>query len=436
VKSSVGLGNVASLGFAGGALVAPPREKETGSVPEFVFSAGPVSFVPNPPAKQKTRIAAADAFRALAIFLVVAYHVLQMAQPTWHGRPHVFGELGVWGVDCFFVLSGLLLGGEYVRSLLAPTIVLQSPRVFFVKRVLRIVPLYFACVLLSIVFNAAFLHVFPTAKDVVAHLLFLQDFDSTLATSINGPFWTMPVDMEFYLLLPVYAGVMAAIFRANPTLPRRTALFASLAAITTIGLMYRLLVAKYNPVALQSFSNEIVWVRNVIGMSGAFCLGIALSIISTMKIKPMPIVAVMLLAFAGALEFVVTRTNALEGGPISNRLIFGQTIFDFAGALSVALIMYVVVEGDYGFVNKLVKSKIVLTLAALAYGVYLIHYPIANAVSPFFKDASSLERVFGITLATIVPTLCVAYIANRFVEQRFLRMKGAIANAPSKGAHA
>ena len=134
---------------------------------------------------RRSRIASADAVRALAIFSVVAYHVAQLAQPRWHGHPHVFFEVGVWGVDCFFVLSGFLLGGEYVRRLMAPAITLQSTRLFWTKRILRIVPLYFACVILSAVIDGTLLHAFPSLRDIVAHLLFLQDFSSTISTKVR-----------------------------------------------------------------------------------------------------------------------------------------------------------------------------------------------------------------------------------------------------------
>ena len=105
-----------------------------------------VTIVKATPTTRSPHIAVADAFRALAIFLVIAYHVFQFAQPAWHGKAHVFSELGVWGVDCFFVLSGFLLGGEYVRRLISPEIVLQTIGAFWAKRILRIVPLYAACV--------------------------------------------------------------------------------------------------------------------------------------------------------------------------------------------------------------------------------------------------------------------------------------------------
>jgi peptidoglycan/LPS O-acetylase OafA/YrhL len=349
-----------------------------------------------------------------------------MAQPTWHGHPHVFFEIGVWGVDCFFVLSGFLLGGEYIRRLVNPVIALQSTRLFWAKRVLRIVPLYVACIIISVLLDGTLAHVFPSPGDIAAHLLFLQNFSAATSTSINGPYWTMPIDMEFYLLLPLYAAAMAALFRFAPKVPRVPALFASLAFITIAGFAYRYFEARYNPSSLHSFAEEVVWIRNVIGMSSAFCLGIALVLVSQMLARPNRITCVLLLAAAAACEVVVEHTSTLESGPVTARLILGHTFFDFVGALSAVLVMYVVIEGDFSFLHRFVQLPAIAEIAALAYGVYLLHFPIVLAVTPLFSHYSSLERLLGIGLATLVPTFALAYVANRLIEKPFLAMKNRI----------
>jgi peptidoglycan/LPS O-acetylase OafA/YrhL len=389
-----------------------------------------VDFAPSAPralgSGRQTRIASADAIRALAIFSVVAYHIAQAAQPVFGGHVRVFFEVGVWGVDCFFVLSGFLLGGEYMRRLVAPAIALPPARLFWAKRILRIVPLYFTCIGLSVLMDGLFAHAFPSVRDIVAHVLFLNDFSAATSTSLNGPFWTMPIDMEFYALLPLYGVIMAQLFRFAPRAPRVPLLFASLALITVAGFAYRFYEARYNPAALHSFAEEVVWIRNVIGMSGAFCLGAALSLVSLMKRRPSPAVSAVLLAAAVACEVIVARTSSLEGGPVTMRLVLGHTFFDFIGALSAALLMYVVIEGDFALINRFVRLRAIAEIAVLAYGVYLLHYPIAQAMTPFFAHFSSLERLAGIAVATLVPTFVLAFVANRLVEKPFLTMKGRI----------
>jgi peptidoglycan/LPS O-acetylase OafA/YrhL len=47
-------------------------------------------------------------------------------------------------------------------------------------------------------------------------------------------------------------------------------------------------------------------------------------------------------------------------------------------------------------------------------------------MTPFFAHFSSLERLAGIAVATLVPTFVLAFVANRLVEKPFLTMKGRI----------
>jgi peptidoglycan/LPS O-acetylase OafA/YrhL len=374
-----------------------------------------------------TRIAAADAFRALAIFTVVAYHVLQKAQPILQG-PQGFAELGVWGVDCFFVLSGFLLGGEYFRRLLAREIVLQSPLQFWLKRFLRIVPLYVACMLLSIVIDRIALHGSPSGRDAIIHLLFLQDFDASKATTINGPYWTMPVDIEFYLLLPLYGAIMATIFRRYPTTDRLPAIAASLACITIVGILFRYYEVRYNPSALRSFADEVVWVRNVIGLASAFCLGCALALIASRQLRPKPAISYAILAFAVVCEFFVMLMTSPESEVISTDIVLNQTLFDLVGGLSAVAVLFVMIHGKLPFIEQIITSRAVAQAASLAYGVYLIHYPVLQFVAPYFGHFGSIVRVLGIGIATIIPTLAVSFILHRAVEQPFLNIKSSIRN--------
>jgi len=56
-----------------------------------------------------------DMLRAVAITMVVCYHVIQMSPSPLPGLMRVV-HLGQYGVDLFFVLSGWLIGGLYRRE--------------------------------------------------------------------------------------------------------------------------------------------------------------------------------------------------------------------------------------------------------------------------------------------------------------------------------
>ncbi len=168
-----------------------------------------IAHFPNP--VQKNSIAVLDGVRAIACLLVIIYHVNLQAQfvhiwPRDQISPAV-GSLAVmgWtGVTLFFILSGFLLFMPYAKAL-----VLGSPwpstRTFFLKRVLRIFPGYYASLFLIVLF--AHPEYFQPAhwRELFLFLIFFMDSDTATFQRINGPFWTLAIEWQFYLLLPFLA---------------------------------------------------------------------------------------------------------------------------------------------------------------------------------------------------------------------------------------
>jgi peptidoglycan/LPS O-acetylase OafA/YrhL len=131
------------------------------------------------------RISQFDGVRALA-FLAVFLH-------------HAFGAPLLWmGVDLFFVLSGFLI----TRNLLGlreTSTVSSALATFFFRRVLRIVPPYYAALGLIMVLTPAL------ANDMAWHLTFLTNIHDGLFFVPPGPLnnmWSIAVEEQFYLVWP------------------------------------------------------------------------------------------------------------------------------------------------------------------------------------------------------------------------------------------
>ena len=99
---------------------------------------------------QPERVPALDGVRGLAITLVVMMHSMYFAMPV-RGGPNPLGlaylryaSLGWCGVDVFFVLSGFLI----TRILVASKGSQHYFRNFYVRRSLRIFPLYYTVIVL------------------------------------------------------------------------------------------------------------------------------------------------------------------------------------------------------------------------------------------------------------------------------------------------
>jgi peptidoglycan/LPS O-acetylase OafA/YrhL len=108
--------------------------------------------------------------------------------------------MGWMGVDLFFVISG------FVIALSALNLIDRDPagyaRTYCTRRVARIVPLHYLTCLFWLVFimppgtiNRQFLW------NVFSHLTFTHNWSHQMAGAINGPNWSLGIEMQFYVLI-------------------------------------------------------------------------------------------------------------------------------------------------------------------------------------------------------------------------------------------
>jgi exopolysaccharide production protein ExoZ len=175
--------------------------------------------------------------RGFAAFGVLVFHAAERA--GWS-----FG-VGAAGVDVFFVISGFIMWVVTYRRPLSPT-------GFLVRRIQRIVPLYWGLTLVvaaaAVLVPAAFPAMNPTASHVLKSLLFVphRDAGGDIAPLIV-PGWTLDYEMFFYLLFA--AGLLApARIRAFAL----TAALAGLVALRPLGDTQNALWSTYtNPLLLE-----------------------------------------------------------------------------------------------------------------------------------------------------------------------------------------
>jgi len=173
-------------------------------------------------------IAALDGLRGVAVLGVVGLHLLELSRAGLVTR-----NAGAWavlgtGVELFFVLSGFLLTLPYARSALTGRPI-PSLRRYFRRRALRILPAYWASLVLFVLWIAPVPHTRSGLLDVGLHITLAHNYLTTTFESINGPYWTMAVEAQFYLLLPLIGLALVRAFRAAKPW-RVVAVFVAIAA--------------------------------------------------------------------------------------------------------------------------------------------------------------------------------------------------------------
>lgn len=163
-------------------------------------------------------IGALDGVRAIACLMVITYHISLMAHDRnlWSMNSDTFVTAllmaGNAGVTLFFVLSGFLLFLPYARALLFDQS-WPSARLFYLRRALRIIPgYYFSLLLIVLLAHPEYLQ--PARwNQLLLFPFFLMDSTTATFQQLNGPYWTLAIEWQFYLLLPLIALSVFAVTR-------------------------------------------------------------------------------------------------------------------------------------------------------------------------------------------------------------------------------
>ena len=176
--------------------------------------------------KPSNSIAVLDGVRAIACLLVVSFHISLLTARTniWvpNGSAHpLFSSIalaGASGVTLFFVLSGFLLFRPYAKALLsdAGRSSWPSARLFYLRRSFRIIPAYYVCLFVIILLSQQQYLQRLHWRELVLFLTFFMDSTNQTNHQVNGPFWTLAVEWQYYLLLPLIALAISWVVKRGP----------------------------------------------------------------------------------------------------------------------------------------------------------------------------------------------------------------------------
>ena len=192
---------------------------------------------------KKNTISVLDGVRGVAVLMVVVFHINRVTgdnlwNPETNPLASSISTAGGTGVTLFFVLSGFLLFMPFAKALLYKS---NWPlaRVFYMRRVLRIVPGYYVSLFLLILLAYPQYLQRANFKNLALFLTFFMDSSHATFREINGPYWTLATEWQFYMLLPLIALGIALIVSRVPIQRRLLAVTFCLLGIIIWGLFVR-----------------------------------------------------------------------------------------------------------------------------------------------------------------------------------------------------
>jgi peptidoglycan/LPS O-acetylase OafA/YrhL len=352
-----------------------------------------------------------DGLRFIAFLAVYCQHTVGFGVaghhqhlPNWLGDLlGAFGLAGNFGVDLFFVLSSYLITELLLCERLASGKL--DVKAFYVRRVLRIWPLYFTFVFLA--YGLAF--VLPseelTWRHVLAYLFFAGNWVSFLmpVTTVAGPLWSISLEEQFYLIWPWVVRRCSA---------RRLALCAVGLMLFAMGARLAMGVLRPNDdwVTMNSFTR-------VDGIAVGALLAVALqgrvprwSTATRLALMGSCVALLLRVAYSfGLFDPPVGLTQLVLGWPIA-AMACGGVLLSVLGA--------------GGPLGALLRSRPIVNLGRISFGLYVYHELVLKFAAVLFPQFnSSIPQMLAYGVFGLACTIPVAAASYRWIESPFLRLK-------------
>jgi peptidoglycan/LPS O-acetylase OafA/YrhL len=341
---------------------------------------------------------ALDGVRAVAIALVVLHHTAAFLAPSSQSW---FFPGGFLGVDLFLVLSGFLI----TTLLLERRGRERRPiAVFYLRRVLRLIPALLALLLANLLYAVARGRgVGDALRSIVAVLAYATNWAELAGVSLSRSvthLWTLAIEEQFYLVWPPLLFGALRVWRSQ----RRVAWLA-------VGIV--VLAAGWRIALYQSGDP---WLRIYIrtdARADALAIGALMALLPRellwRRLRP----GVRAIAGPVALAVLLGAAAGLE--PYDGILYLGGfTVVAIAAAVLIASVL----DGDAPLTRAL-ASRPAVALGRLSYSLYLWHFGIFQLVADHTVSWSALPRI-GLAWAL---ALIAAGASYRFVELPALRLK-------------
>ena len=296
------------------------------------------------------------------------------------------------GVPIFFFLSGFLIYGSYESSSENKNPILN----FYFKRVLRLYPGLWVCLIFSIflVWNSGYLeNIALNVKEIalwfVAQMTAFQFYNPDFLRgfgvgALNGALWTISVELQFYILVPLVHKLMQQ---------KKTFIFSTIVIF---------IIFNISNSYLNNQDNIVLKLLNV-SFAPWFYMFLVGAFFAKFKEYISSVLSINIFVLFASFVSIYFMSDYLG-------LDWGNQVNPIGYALMVAIII------KLAYINPSLSDRI-LGRNDISYGVYIYHMPIINYIL-YIYGPGEVQFIYA-----ILGTLLLALLSWFLIERPALRLK-------------
>jgi peptidoglycan/LPS O-acetylase OafA/YrhL len=362
------------------------------------------------------RIPELDGIRGIAILVVMAFHILSHAEHFFNSPLAKFfysiTQMGWAGVDMFFVLSGYLItnillekkgGKHYFRN-------------FYMRRILRIFPVYYLS--LTIIFVGGFYNRAQMGESVfVTGLWFYSYLQNWLFASGSGPalyfvhFWSLAIEEQFYLVWPL------VVYFADRKLLTK---IGSIAIVGALLLRIYIVFLLDRPDIVNVLPQYTTVTRMDSLLIGALvAIGFRSVEYKEQLVKDAPKV------LALSILIVVACILIQPDSPLTNNGAMLTVGFSGLALLTGALIVILLTKSESNFARRIFRHPVLTFFGKYSYALYVFHWPITSLFIEYYlkKGYHGFAPWLVFIVGCFSISLILALLSWNLMERPILSLK-------------
>lgn len=345
-----------------------------------------------------------DALRFFAFLAVLLHHGPSGRHFLWF-----VCSAGGFGLSMFFLLSAYLITELLIREReLTHTI---AWRLFFVRRALRIWPLYWAAIVVAVIIARIPPRSYPVSRTAIAVMALFVANCTSLAPRLGtlvGALWSISIEEQFYLIWPPIIKLGG----------EKLALISSIVCVGCAG------------VWLWIFSGKgwLLWYETPVEFL-FFAAGAIIALVTRGRPLSMNGMLRAGLLVAGLLTLLLTAHFGYVG--ISGARMTHLYV-KYTGGIIGCVMIFLAVLG----VSHIPRALIYL--GKISYGLYVFHLGMLQLslwlTAPFKMATHSAENMFLVDSIALLSSICLAHLSYSYFERPFMRLKERFAVIQSRPA--